>query len=234
MEWAGEGTVIARRPHGETAVVLEVMTRDHGRHAGIVPGGQSRARAAMLQPGSRLALRWRARLGDHIGTFTAEPLRARAALMADPLALTGLNAACALLAFFLPERDPHPGLHDATEALLDSEDWPGGWLAWEMRLLEELGYGLDLSRCAVTGAREGLAFVSPRSGRAVSASGAGDWAARLMPLPDGMAAGQVARADLAAGLAITGHFLARAAAEHGDRPLPAARGRMVDRITRPA
>lgn len=232
MDWQDDGTVIARRPHGETAMLVEVMTRAHGRHAGVVPGGQSSKRAAMLQPGSRLALVWRARLADHLGQFTAEPLRSRAHLLADPLALAGLNAVCALLSFFLPERDPHPGLHDATEALLDGDDWRGAYVGWEMRLLDELGYGLDLTSCAVTGARDGLAYVSPRTGRAVSRDGAGDWAARLLVLPEGLAAG--APADLSAALALTGHFLTRAAAEHGDRPLPGARGRLVDRLSRPA
>ncbi|MFB2530642.1 DNA repair protein RecO [Paracoccus sp. p3-h83] len=232
MDWADEGTVIARRPHGETAMLVEVMTRAHGRHAGVVPGGQSSKRAAMLQPGSRLALRWRARLSDHLGQFTAEPVRSRAHLLGDPLALAGLNAVCALLSYFLAERDPHPGLHDATEALLDGNDWGAAYVGWECDLLAELGYGLDLSACAVTGARDGLVFVSPRSGRAVSRAGAGDWADRLLPLPPGLSDGRLDASDLPAALSLTGHFLTRAASDLGDRPLPAARGRLVDRLSR--
>ncbi|WP_299909791.1 DNA repair protein RecO [uncultured Paracoccus sp.] len=237
MEWQAEGTVIARRAHGENAVIIEVMTVEFGRHAGLVPGGASQKRAALLQPGNRLSLRWRARLDDQLGTFTAEPLRARPGLMADPLALAGLNAVCAMLAFALPERDPHPGLTLASDALLDrmdaGEDWAEDYLRWEMQLLDEMGFGLDLGDCAVTGAREGLAYVSPRSGRAVSRAGAGEWADRLLPLPAILGgAGDNRGRGIAEGLAITGHFLdARLARELVGKPLPAARGRLVRRLT---
>ncbi|MFN3525923.1 MAG: DNA repair protein RecO, partial [Paracoccus sp. (in: a-proteobacteria)] len=159
MEWQAEGTVLARRPHGETALIIDVMTVEYGRHAGLVPGGASQKRAAMLQPGARLSLRWRARREDQLGSLTAEPVRMRAALMGDPTALAGLNAICALLLFALPERDPHPRLALATETLLDAIEagrpWPAGYLAWEMLLLDEMGFGLDLSSCAVTGAQDG-------------------------------------------------------------------------------
>ncbi|AUH66431.1 DNA repair protein RecO [Paracoccus zhejiangensis] len=236
MEWQAEGTVITRRAHGENAIIIEVMTVEFGRHAGLVPGGASQKRAALLQPGNRLSLRWRARLDDQLGTFAAEPLRARPGLMADPLALAGLNAVCAMLGFALPERDPHPGLTLSTEALLDRMDAGGDWaedyLHWEMQLLDEMGFGLDLVDCAVTGAREGLAYVSPRSGRAVSRAGAGEWADRLLPLPAILGgAGDNRGRGIAEGLAITGHFLdARLARELVGKPLPAARGRLVRRL----
>lgn len=238
MQWQAHGTVIARRPHGETAIIIDVLTADHGRHAGAVPGGASARRAAMLQPGSRLDLRWRARQADQLGSFTAEPVRLRAGLMGDPLALAGLNAVCALLVFALPERDPHPALAARTEDLLDlmeaGGDWPPAYLAWEMRLLDEMGFGLDLSACAVTGARDGLAYVSPRSGRAVSRAGAGEWADRLLPLPAMLGgAGDNLGDGLVQGLAITGHFLEhRLAPELVGRPLPAARGRLMRRLAR--
>lgn len=238
MQWQAHGTVIARRPHGETAIIIDVLTADHGRHAGVVPGGASARRAAMLQPGSRLDLRWRARQADQLGSFTAEPVRLRAGLMGDPLALSGLNAVCALLVFALPERDPHPALAARTEDLLDlmeaGGDWPPAYLAWEMRLLDEMGFGLDLSACAVTGARDGLAYVSPRSGRAVSRAGAGEWADRLLPLPAMLGgAGDNLGDGLVQGLAITGHFLEhRLAPELVGRPLPAARGRLMRRLAR--
>lgn len=237
MEWQGEGTVIARRPHGETAVIIEVLTARHGRHAGLVPGGASRKRAAMLQPGARLDLRWRARSEDQLGHFSAEPVRLRSGLLADPLGLAGLNAVCALLLFALPERDPHPALVALTEALLEAmeagADWSGDYLRWEMKLLDEMGFGLDLSACAVTGARDGLAYVSPRSGRAVSREGAGEWADRLLPLPALMGgAGDNRGNGLAEGLTITGHFLeTRLAAELVGRRLPAARDRLIRRLT---
>ena len=238
MEWQAEGTVLARRPHGETAVILDVLTDLHGRHSGLVPGGVSQRRAAMLQPGSRLDLRWRARRDDQLGTFAVEPLRLRSGLMADPLALAGLNAVCSLLVFALPERDPHPLLSRDTERLLDlmegGEDWGSDYLGWEIRLLEEMGFGLDLTSCAVTGAQDGLAYVSPRSGRAVSRAGAGEWADRLLPLPGILGgAGDNRGRGLAEGLAITGHFLnARLAGELVGRPVPAARQRLVDRLAR--
>ncbi|WP_410218722.1 DNA repair protein RecO [Paracoccus sp. (in: a-proteobacteria)] len=236
MEWQAEGTVIGRRAHGETAIIIEVLTLEHGRHAGVVPGGASQRRAAMLQPGARLALRWRARQADQLGTFSVEPLRLRSGLMAEPTALAALNAICALLLFALPERDPHPPLVSRTEALLDliegGGDWAGAYLEWEMLLLDEMGFGLDLSACAVTGAREGLAYVSPRSGRAVSREGAGEWADRLLPLPALMGgAGDNRGRGLAEGLSITGHFLEnRLATELVGRNLPGARSRLVRRL----
>lgn len=190
----------------------------------------------MLQPGTQLDLRWRARRDDQLGYFTIEPLRLRAGLLADPLGLAGLNAICALLVFALPERDPHPALVAATEALLDQveagADWTVDYLHWEMRLLDEMGFGLDLTTCAVTGAHDGLAYVSPRSGRAVSREGAGEWADRLLPLPALLGgAGDNRGNGLAEGLAITGHFLeTHMAAELIGRPLPAARGRLLRRL----
>jgi DNA repair protein RecO (recombination protein O) len=234
MEWSGEASVMASLRHGENAVILTVLTREAGLMRGLVPGGASARRAAMLQPGSRISLRWRARLADQLGTFSVEPGRARPGLIAGAGALAGINAVTALLTWSLPERDPHPRLVDATEALMDLMDaaipWSESYLRWEMLLLEELGFGLDLSRCALTGSREGLAYVSPRSGRAVSAQAAGDWAPRLLPLP-AMLGGR-GNGGLADALALTGHFLqARLAEAHAGKPLPAARNRLVARLT---
>ncbi|MCB6177656.1 DNA repair protein RecO [Rhodobacter sp. Har01] len=239
MDWRDEGILIAARPHGETSAIIEIFTRAHGRHAGVVRGGASRRMAAHLQPGTQVAAEWRARLGEHIGTFTLEPLRSRAHVLADRLALAGLSAVCALLHATLPEREPHPALWAATLPVLDglgSEHWPGTYLRWEVLLLEELGYGLDLTSCAVTGATEGLAFVSPKTGRAVTKAGAGDWSDKLFPLPEGLAgAGPLPPLALAQGLAITSHFLTRELAEaHHGRPLPEARRRLIDLLLRPA
>ncbi len=234
MEWSGEASVMTQQRHGENAVILTVLTREAGLIRGLVPGGASARRAAMLQPGNRISLRWRARLEDQLGTFSVEPARARPGLLSGADALAGVNAVTALLAYALPERDPHPRLADATEALLDlidaSSDWAEVYLHWEMRLLDELGFGLDLTSCAVTGARQGLAYVSPRSGRAVSAQAAGEWAPRLLPLP-AMLGGQ-GNGGLADALAVTGHFLATRLAEvHAGKPLPPARARLVARLT---
>ena len=228
--------MLSRRAHGENAIIIDVLTEAHGRHSGLVPGGTSQKRAAMLQPGSRLDLRWRARRDDQLGTFSVEPSRLRAGLMADADALAGLNAICALLVFVLPERDPHPRLVRVTEDLLDlidnAEPWADAYLHWEMALLDEMGFGLDLTACAVTGLQTGLSYVSPKSGRAVSRQGAGEWADRLLPLPRMLGgAGDNRGRGLADALAITGHFLqARIAVDLVGRPLPAARDRLVRRL----
>ena len=239
MDWRDEGILLSMRPHGESAAIIEVLTAAHGRHVGVVRGGASRKMAATLQPGTGLALEWRARLDDHIGSFTVEPLRSRAHLLSDRAALAGLMAACALLRVALPEREPHPGLFPTTLALFDrlgAEGWTSAYLRWELRLLEDLGFGLDLSCCAVTGAREGLAYVSPKTGRAVTKAGAGDWADRLLPLPDGLT-GEAAMSPsaVAAGLQLTGFFLDRGLRPVlQDKPLPEARARLVDLMSRSA
>lgn len=238
MDWQDHGTILSTRPQGETSALIEVFTAAHGRHAGVVRGGASRKMAATLQPGSSVTVRWRARLEDQLGTFTVEPIASRAGAMSDRLALAGLSATCAMLAFALPERAPHPALFAATEPLFavigDAvPGWPLDYLRWEMQLLDELGYGLDLGRCAVTGTREDLAFVSPRTGRAVSRAGAGDWAPRLLPLPACLLGqGPASWAEISDGLRLTGHFLDRFAAEHGSRALPAARARLIAALAR--
>jgi DNA repair protein RecO (recombination protein O) len=239
MEWRDQGILLSVRRHGETSAIIEVFTPNQGRHAGVVRGGTSRKIAPILQPGAQLDLTWRARLEDHIGAFTVEPVRSRAAVaMGDRLMLAGLNAVTALVAFCLPEREVHLPLYRRTEALLDllgqGDVWPLAYLQWEMSLLEELGYGLDLSCCAVTGDTEGLAYVSPKSGRAVSSVGAGEWAERLLPLPDvlrGVGAGE--DAQIAQAFRTTGYFLsAHLAADLGGKPLPEARARFVEAFSR--
>ena len=239
IEWEGEGALLAVRRQGEAHAIIEVMTEAHGLHAGLVRGGASRRTAPILQPGAQLALTWRARIEDHLGAFTVEPVRSRAArVMGDRAALAGLNAACALLVFALPERAPHPRLYAATVSLLDAlgdPGWPAAYLAWERLLLEETGYGLDLATCAVTGATDGLAYVSPRTGRAVSEAGAGAYADRLLPLPGVLRGGPGGPADILEGLGVTGHFLrTRLAPALGDRPVPEARARLVDALRRAA
>lgn len=237
MDWRDTGILLSTKKHGETSLILDVFTPEHGRHAGVLRGGTSRKLAPHLQPGAQLDLAWRARLEDHIGSYTAEPQRSRAAAaLGDRVALAGLNAVTALLAFCLPEREPHPALYQRSEALLDLLDrpdlWPLAYLQWELALLEEMGFGLDLASCAVTGATEGLAFVSPKSGRAVTATAAGDWADRLLPLPP-ILLGQGAAddTDILDALATTGFFMEnRLAPDLRDRPLPAARTAFVTRL----
>ncbi len=240
MDWQDRGTILSARPHGESAAIIEVFTAAHGRHLGVVRGGASRKMAATLMPGSHVAVVWRARLEDHLGSFTVEPLASRAGALADRLALMGLNATCALLSFALPERDPHLRLYDATEALFGviaaaHDGWVIDYLHWEMALLEDLGFRLDLGRCAVTGSRDDLAFVSPRTGRAVSRRAAGDWVAKLLPLPQFLLGqGPASWADISDGLRLSGHFLTRFAEDHGHRPLPEARRRLVAALARQA
>ena len=173
MDWRDQGILLSVRRHGETSAIIDTFTASHGRHAGVVRGGTSRRIAPILQPGAQLDLSWRARLEEHLGSFTVEPLRSRAAAaMSGRLALAGLNAVVSLLSFCLPEREPHPRLYKQSEQLLDllgqDEIWPLAYLRWELALLDALGFGLDLSACAVTGASDDLVYVSPRSGRAVS------------------------------------------------------------------
>ncbi len=239
MEWRDQGILLSSRRHGESSAIIEVFTPTQGRHAGVVRGGTSRKIAPILQPGAQLDVMWRARLEDHIGAFSVEPVRSRAAVaMGDRRALAGLNAVTSLVAFCLPEREPHVPLYQRTEALLDllgqGDVWPLAYLQWELSLLEDLGYGLDLTRCAVTGATEGLAYVSPKSGRAVSTDGAGEWAERLLPLPDilrGVGAGE--DAQIAQAFRTTGYFLsAHLAADLGGKPLPQARARFVEAFSR--
>lgn len=239
MEWRDEGVLLSMRPHGEGAAIIEVFTGAHGRHLGVVRGGASRKMAAILQPGSQVQLEWRARLEGHMGAFRVEPLKSRAVLLEDPTALAALGAVCALVHTTLPERDPHPMLYARSLALLDTmtagQDWVGLYLRWELTLLEEIGFGLDLQRCALTGARDDLAFVSPRTGRAVSRAAAGQWAPRLLPLPQALLGqGPATLADIAQALDLTGHFLARVLAERGEAEggLPEARARLRARLVR--
>lgn len=239
MEWRDQGILLGVRRHGERAVIIDVFTESHGRHAGIVRGGTSRKIAPVLQPGAQLDLTWRARLEDHIGSYHVEPIRSRAAAaMGSRLALAGLNAVNGILSFCLPEREAHGGLYRRTEHLMDllGEDvlWPLAYLRWELALLEEMGFGLDLTRCAATGAREGLLYVSPRSGRAVSEKGAGEWADRMLPLPPVLLGeGDAPDEQIAQGFETTGYFLRhKLAQELVHRPLPESRQRFVDQFNR--
>ena len=230
MDWREDGILLAVRRHGESSAIIELFTAERGRHVGVVRGGASRRMAPLLQVGAQLDATWRARLADHIGSYTVEFLKGRAAdVMGDRVALAGLSSVCALLSFALPERAPYPAIYARTLAVLDglgADKWAEAYLGWEVELLSEMGFGLDLSVCAVSGVTQDLAYISPRTGRAVSRAAAGDWVDRLLPLSpalDGMSSGLE---DVIAGLHVTGHFLrAHLARSLGDRPLPAARQR---------
>lgn len=241
IEWRSEAALLSSRPFGENGVIIEVFSALHGRHAGVVRGGASRKVAPVLQPGAQLSVAWKARLESHLGSFTVEPIRSRAAIaMGDRLALAGLNAVCSLLAMVLPEREAHAPLYDRTIALLDllgqSDVWPLAYLRWEQALLEEMGFGLDLSACAVRGVNEDLIYVSPKSGRAVSREAAGEWADRMLALPEVLAGkGDASNTEIAKALATTGYFIEnRLIKGLGDRPMPSARARLIDAIVRKA
>lgn len=237
MEWQAPAVVLDARPHGETGAVVTLLTAAQGRHAGLAKGGASRAQAALWQPGNLVEARWVARLPEQLGAVSGELVHAAAALaMEDPLALSILRAATALAEGALPEREAHPRTFHGLVALIATlARGPAPAMPelvrWEAELLGDLGYGLDLARCAVTGAAEDLAFVSPRTGRAVSAAAAGAWRDRLLPLPAFLLGqGPSGPADWAAGLRLTGHFLARDVFGVQHRPLPAARARLVDQV----
>ncbi|MEC9431733.1 MAG: DNA repair protein RecO [Pseudomonadota bacterium] len=233
MDWRDEGLLLSVRRHGEGAAILDIFTAEHGRHSGVAPGGGSRRMAPLLQPGAQLSVEWKARLDSHMGAWRPEPIRSRAAaIMSDRRALAAIGAIAALLAF-LPEREPHPALYARTVTLADAlgtdPDWPALYALWELALLEELGFGLDLSACAATGGTEDLVWISPRSGRAVSGAAGAPYAERLIPLP-GLFLGRAETApeDIAAALRATGHFLRHhAAPAFGREAPPEARGRLA-------
>jgi len=235
MEWESPGIILDVRRFGEGDAVASVLTELHGRHRGLVRGG-GRRHAATWQPGNIVQTRWVGRLADQLGTFTAELVHAAAALaMADALTLGMLRSACAVADGALPERGAQPNLFRGLLHLLAHLSQGAGQLPalirWEADILAELGYGLDLSRCAVTGAREGLAWVSPRSGHAVSDAGAGIYKPRLLRLPTFLL-GQ-GPSDAAAwrdGLALTAHFLARDVFGVQHRGLPPARLALYERV----
>jgi len=242
MNWADDGIVLAARKHGETSLIVSLLTRAHGRHAGLVRGGAGRRARGVYQPGNRVTARWRARLAEHLGSFTCELEDGVAAgLLDDRRRLAGLAAACALAEAALPERQPHAAVHDGLRGLLDaltapaaaagSVGWVEAYLRWEIGLLGELGFGLDLSRCAATGRNDGLAWVSPRTGRAVSLSAGQPYADRLLPLPSFLLAPSGAAspdpAALSDGFALTGYFLDRHVFAAHHRRMPPARARLV-------
>ncbi len=244
MQWSDEGVVLSVRPHGESGAVLELFTRQHGRHLGLVHGGRSRRLRPVLQTGNHVDAEWKARLADHLGHFTLELRKGVAApLMEDGAALAALTSMAAL-AGLLPERDPHPSLFEITlfvQGFLDDRAvWPALLARWELALLEELGFGLDLASCAATGGTAGLVYVSPKSGRAVSAEAGEPYKDRLLALPaflrgrqDGAVTGAGLGDDLRAGFALTGYFLEARVLRPRGLEMPEARGRLLAYLKQP-
>ncbi|MGZ5933549.1 MAG: DNA repair protein RecO [Rhizomicrobium sp.] len=242
MEWSDDAIVLSVRPHGESSTIVEVLTHSHGRHLGLVRGGASRRAKPSLQPGNTLHLNWRARLSEHLGNFTIELARARAGDMLESReALAGLNAFSAIVGSAMPEREAHEQVFDAGNILLDAmqedgfEHWGALFVRFEAGLLEALGFGLDLSRCASTGAVDNLVYVSPRTGCAVSRDAGEPYKDRLFALPGFLLGSQNITpdpAEVAAGLKLTGHFLLERVLRPHGREMPPARLHLDSLVTR--
>lgn len=235
IEWRDEGVLLSVSPHGETSAIINVFTAEHGRHAGLVRGGTSRKMTPVLQPGAQLSLHWKARLEVHLGSFTVEPLLSRTGLMAQRFRLSALNAVTSLTMFSMSEREPHPRLYAQTQSFLERleimDDWPPYYIGWELQLLESLGFGLNLTQCAVSGETDDLIYVSPKTGRAVCAREGAKWADRLLTLPPFLrppsAEQPITAVDLNAGFKLTGYFLNNRLCPALNHPaLPQARERL--------
>lgn len=235
-EWQADAIIISVRPHGEGNVVVSLLTADYGRHAGLVRGGASKKMRGTVQPGNRVQASWRARLSEQLGQMQLELTQAVAARFLDsPMRLAGVASVCALLEGALPEREPNERLYAGTDALLslismddDDEGWLEGYVRWELGLLHAAGYQLDLDRCAASGETTNLAYVSPKSGGAVSRHHAGQFANRLLALPGFLGGVACPSHDWVAGLDLTGHFLAKRVFAAHNADIPAARRRLAD------
>jgi DNA repair protein RecO (recombination protein O) len=238
MDWSDAGIFLCAKPLGEANAVAELLTLGHGRHLGLVRGGRSRRVRPLLQPGNLLRVTWRARLSEHLGGFNVELMEAHGARALDDAACLAAIGTLTGLARLLPERDPHPEFYAASlevlRALGDARHWPVLLVRWELQLLQELGFGLDLGECAATGSDAELAYVSPRSGRAVSRDAGLPYCNKLLKLPAFLlddAAGADS-ADVAAGFALTGHFLERDVLHPHGLAMPMARERLITLLAR--
>ena len=238
MQWTDDGIVLGVKRHGEANAIAELMTRAHGRHLGMVRGGFGSRLKPVLQAGNSVTATWRARLDEHLGNYSVEPLRLRTAIVfAAPHAVFGVTHLGALVRL-LPERDPHPALYDDLVAILDRLDDAAAVAAmvarFELYLLSELGFGLDLESCASTGVKDGLVYVSPKSGRAVSREAGEPWRDKLLQLPDFLRDGAVTPTDveLGAGFALTGYFLERHVLEPRQIAFSDARAHFITAIGR--
>jgi DNA repair protein RecO (recombination protein O) len=241
MEWSDDALIISTRRHGETSMIATLLSRENGRYAGLVRGGAGKYKRGIMQTGNLVRAQWRARLPEHLGNFTCEMARPLAAeAMNNPLHLMALSSACSVCATVLPEREPHASIYDGLLVLLENlnvEDWLSLYVKWEMGLLGELGFGLDLSECAATGASDDLIYISPKSGRAVSSSAGKPYKDRLLTLPpflleSGRAA--TSNTEIQEGLQVTGFFLNLHAYAENGQSQPDARNRFVQAVSNKA
>ena len=237
MDFQEEAFVLSARAHGDTGAVVDLLTQGHGRRSAYVAGGASRKMRPFLQPGARVVADYRARTSDHLGAARLEPMgEGPSALFDDALALTGLAAAAAVAQGALPERESHPGVFLAFEALMAAfalpSVWPAIFVRFEAGLLDDLGFGLDLTRCAATGGVDDLIYVSPRTGRAVSRQAGAPYADKMLTLPPFMLGAQagLVEGDVRAGFDLTGHFLEQFVFHPLNKPLPPARVWMLDKL----
>jgi DNA repair protein RecO (recombination protein O) len=235
MQWIDDAILLSARAHGETGLLVTLLTREHGRHAGLVQGGQSKKHRPAWQTGTLFEIKWQARLSEHLGGVTGEARRSYAARWLDDAGrLGGISAVCAIAEACLPDREPHSAIYAGLLAFLEGlgeEHWPSLYAHWELGLLGELGFRLDLSVCAATGATDDLIYVSPKSGRAVSRGAGEAYRERLLTLPAFLREGiSHDRAEVAQALDLTGFFLERHALAPQGKALPAARSRLVDRL----
>ncbi len=242
MHLTSEAIIVAVRAHGEHGAIVRALTPADGVQAGYVRGGRSRRLRPVLVPGNLVQTEYRARTDAQLAHLTLEIVHSRAFLLSEPLAAAGLEWATALTAAALPEAQPYPrvyqgldGLLSAIEAAPSARGWSAALVSYELLVLGELGFGLDLGTCAATGATADLAFVSPKSGRAVSAAAAGAYRDRLLPLPPFLKnGGTPAWEEIEGGLRLTGHFLARDLLIDRQAEILAARERLVERLKRMA
>lgn len=214
MEWIDEAIVLSARPHGESAAIVNLLTLEHGRHAGLVAGGQGRSSQPILQPGNKIKVKWRARLLDHLGNFSCDLITNHASSWLDNQEILSVIAsACSVTEASLPERQPVSGIYASLAtlfSLMDVDLWGPAYVKWEMGLLQALGFGMDLSQCAASGVAENLTYVSPRTGRAVSMEAGAPYHEKLFPLPSFLIGGGGWNdTDICQGLDLTGHFLSR-------------------------
>lgn len=245
MDWSDDAIVLSARRHGETSAIVTLLTRERGAHVGLVKGGFAKRTRATIEPGNRIHATWRARLAEHLGHYSLETTHSHSARLLDtPDRLAGMAAALAVCAAALPEREPHPALYEVLCAFLEAlehedisshiEGWGSLYVKWELGLLQELGFRLDLDHCAATGETEDLIWVSPKSARAVSRNAGKPYKDKLLPLPDFVRGeGKTAQnvKDLLQGLKLTGYFLERHLFAPHERKMPQARARLIERIT---